>query len=189
MRKFLRGKPVPAPPQPQLPDGAGEPEELPQLPGKIAGRRDYFKLYFIPGLLILALLVGVFILAYGIGLDRGKRAANDERDAFYQERIARLVGNNPDSNATTTPGAKGALQALARVDQVQGDKLTLVLLNSGGTPTGVSLVILVDKSVQVYKTTEGQTTELHPGDNVLVNGNKVGDNYVARNIVILPPAG
>ncbi|NWJ96838.1 MAG: hypothetical protein HXX20_13725 [Chloroflexi bacterium] len=176
---------------PQLTDGSGNHEPLPEVTGAVVSRPDFLRQYLVPALLILAVLVGVFILAYSIGLDRGKRAANEERDSFYQERIARLTGGN-DTTTNATPGAKPAgngIQTFARVDKINGDRLTVVLLGPSDTPTGVSLVIVADKGMQVYKSAEGQVVEIHPGDNILITGDKTGDNYIARNILILPAAG
>jgi hypothetical protein len=179
-------------PPPQLTDGSDNLEPLPQLTGTVVPKRDYLRQYLLPSLLILALLVGVFILAYGIGLDRGKRTANDERDTFYQERIAHLTGASI-TTTNGTPGAKpavpGGVQTFARIDKIEGDRITVVLLGTGGTPTGISLVVVAGKSVLIYKSTEAQAVELHLGDNILITGDKTGDNYIARNILILPPTG
>ncbi len=205
-------------PKLHLPGDYGQPGTIPQLTGAVGPyepepaatpngpnrpwRKTFpFQQYIVPGLLLLALLVGVFILAYGIGSDRGKRAANDERDAFYQERIARLVAA---SGPTVTPGASitpgtpsGTLtagpnaattQTYARIDKIEGDRITVLLLGPNGLPTGVSLVVVTGKTSQVYKSSETQPTELRPGDNVVVNTEKNGDNYIVRTIIVLPVA-
>jgi len=170
-----------------------EPPRLPPSQPTISKQPFKLPILLIPGILMLVLMVGFFILAYGIGLDQGKRAANDEREAFYQERIARLGGVgaiSPEANGT--PGSRspgGAGQTFARVDKIEGDKVTVILLGPGGTPTGVNLVITLNKAAQVYKTSEAQPGELRPGDNILITGDKTGDNFVARNVVVLPPAG
>jgi hypothetical protein len=171
-------------------DPQEQPEEQPVVEGVIVRpvRRNGAQ-YLIPGILLVALIIGVFILAYGIGVDQGKRAANDERNAFYQERIARLVGSVPltaDPNAT--PGATtspNGVQTMARIDKIEGDRVTVILLNPNGAPTGVSLVVVLGRPVQVYKSSDSQVSELKPGDNVLINGDKVGDSYTARTITIL----
>jgi len=189
-----------------------QPEELPILPsgdphavphpviGEVVVqpvRKNNFTQFLIPGILLLMMLIGVFILAYGFGVDQGKRAANDERNAFYQDRIARLTGSAPlPPDASTTPGTPGTrpassgnVQTLARVDKVEGDRITVVLLGPNGAPSGVSLVIVLGKTLQVYKSTDSAVTELRPGDNILVTGDRNGANYTARTITVLPAAG
>ncbi len=145
--------------------------------------------FLVPGLLIISLMIGVFILAYGLGVDKGKRSANDERDSFYQDRIARLGGT---PNSLTTPGAGlvfGSNQVSARIDKIEGNKVTVILLSPNGAPSGVSLVVVIGTETQVFKSSNAQTGELHPGDNIILIGEKSGDTFTPRSIVILPPAG
>lgn len=164
--------------------------EIPVIQRAVKRRPPQVWPYLVPGLLLLSLLIGVFILGFGIGVDRGKRSANEDREAFYQDRLARL-GNS--TAASGNPGSlplagNGPVQLVARVDRLEGDKITALLLGPNGTPTGATLVFLLTKNVQVYKSFDLQPSELHPGDNIVFNGTKTGENFTPRFLVLLPPA-
>src|SRR6476659_1797977 len=97
--------------------------------------------YVIPAILILTLLVGVAIVAYSFGVTRGKGNSNSERDKFLEARAASW---NATATAQAVPLETTAAAIVpqnsynfsasvyARVDKVDGAKVTALLLSSGG---------------------------------------------------------
>ncbi len=164
--------------------GSEQDEGLPQLPGRVPieaylpPSRGIWP-YLVPTILVIVMMAGVFILAYGIGVDRGKRSANEEREAFYLDRIAHVTGS----------GDAGGNQLIARVDKIENGKVTAILLTPSGSPTGVSFTLTLGQPSQVYKSDDAQQSDLHTGDRIIFSGDKTGDSYTARTVLILPPAG
>ncbi|HEX2910206.1 MAG TPA: hypothetical protein VH186_05315 [Chloroflexia bacterium] len=158
----------------------------------------------VPLILVLALLIGVAILAYSFGVSQGKSSANSERDKFYESRAASWQGTataggsaaNPASG--TTPGAgnptgtgSGFTQGnstYGRVDSIDGDKVVVLVLNASGAPTGTSVVISVSKQTQVWRSVPSQNVDLKIGDTILFVGDRNNSgSFDARSILVLPP--
>ncbi len=157
--------------------------------------------YIIPAVLVLVLLVGVGIMAYSFGVSRGETNANAKRDAFIESRqrswdaTATALAANP--LPTAAPGATDPASAkvngytlgpstLGRVDKIEGDKITVLLLDDSGKPSGSSLIINRTRTTQVWKTVPTQAAELRIGDSVLFVGERNNDGFDARTIQILP---
>ncbi len=160
------------------------------------GRPSNLTQYIIPGILVLALLIGVAILSYSFGVSRGKGSANSQRDDFYISRqsswnaTATAESSNPanTANGSSTAGASLSLppSSYARVDKIEGDKVTMLLLNGAGQSTG-TLVVTITKQTLIWRGSPDQIVELKPGDGVLVSGQRVeGGGYEARTVIVLP---
>ena len=156
--------------------------------------------YVIPGILVLVLLIGVAIMAYSFGVNRGKSSANAERDRFIEVRqqswaaTATAASTNPvaspapgQTDAAIKPGGYTLGTAIfARVDKIEGDKITLLLLDENGKPSPNSLVVNRTKQTQVWRTVPNQPVELRPGDSVLLVAERTNDSFDARSIQVLP---
>ncbi len=154
--------------------------------------------FVIPAILVLTLLVGVGILAYSFGVSRGKGNSNSERDQFLEARAASW-------NATATAQAAGPVEATAvaivpqnsfnvntsvyaRVDKIDGAKVTVLLLNSAGQPSGNTATLnIIPNKTQVWRNIPNQTVQLAVGDTILFAGHPNGtDTYDTDSIVVLP---
>ena len=155
--------------------------------------------YVIPTILILTLLVGVAIIAYSFGVNRGKGNSNSERDKFLEARAASW---NATATAQVSIPAATTVAAIvpqnsfnvnssvyARVDKIDGAKITVLLLSSAGQPSGSSVVLNVTTNkTQIWRSVPGQPVELRVGDTVLFSGPPNGtDTYDAQSIIVLPP--
>lgn len=155
--------------------------------------------YVIPAILILTLLVGVAILAYSFGVSRGKGNSNSERDKFLEARAASwnatATAQSTDSAANATTAAivpqnsfNVASSVYARVDKIDGTKITVLLLSSAGQPSGSSATLNnIAGKTQIWKNVPSQPVELRVGDTVLFSGQANGtDTYDAQSIIVLP---
>lgn len=154
--------------------------------------------FVVPAILVLMLMVGVALLAFSLGVSRGRDNANAERDRFYEGRssswraAATVQAANPVATAdpNATPSVKSgynlANATLARIDKIDGEKLTVLLLDAAGQPGGPTLVVNITKQTQVWRNVPNQAAELKPGDAILFVGdrNDKGD-FDARNVVVL----
>lgn len=167
-------------------------------PTSYGGSPRTWSQYVIPGILVLTLLIGVAILAYSFGVSRGKGNSNSERDKFLEGRAASW-------NATATAQAAVPLSdtaaaaivpqnsfnvnasVYARVDKIEGAKVTVLLLSSAGQPSGSSTVLtLIPNKTQIWRNTPGQLVDLKVGDTVLFAGQPNGaGGYDAQSIVVL----
>jgi hypothetical protein len=151
-----------------------------------------------PAFLILPLVIGLIVLVafcyifYNIGVDKGRADANAERDAFYQNRVNQQFATpTPGTNASGTPSATGTPapvpNTLARVDKVEGNRLTLVLLGANGLPSGSTLVLTLGQGSQVWKNVSGTPADVNPGDSIVFSGerNNTDGSYDARSVVVL----
>lgn len=156
--------------------------------------------FVVPAILVLTLLIGVAILAYSFGVNRGKGNSNFERDQFLEARAASW-------NATATAQAPGAAgdattaaivpqnsfnvpaSVYARVDKIDGTKVSVLLLSSAGQPSGNTATLnIIPNKTQVWRNVPGQTVQLTIGDTILFAGKPNGANtYDADNIIVLPP--
>jgi hypothetical protein len=164
------------------------------LPGGASKPRwQQYLRYLLPIIIGVILIVAASYLFYNLGVDRGRNEANTERDAFYKDRINQILGTStPDPNATLTPGPTltpaTAPTTLAKVDRVEGNRLTLLLLGPNGTPSGSTLVLTLESGTQVWRSVNGTTSELVPGDSIVFSGerNSTDGSFSARSVVVLP---
>lgn len=174
-----------------LSDGSSPPPQL-----NYSNRRRGFGYFIVPMILVSALLIGVGILAYSFGITRGKASANAERDILYESR-QRSWNATATAQADTLPtrepgtgsrpGFNQGSSTYARIDKIEDDKITVLLLNTTGAPTGTTLVINLTQQAQIWRNAAGQPTDLKAGDSILFVGERnEGGNYDARNILILP---
>lgn len=166
-------------------------------PASLGGPRRSWTFYVIPAILVLTLVVGVAIVAYSFGVTRGKGNSNSERDKFLEARAASW---NATATAQVVPVETTAAAIVpqnsynvnasvyARVDKVDGAKVTALLLSSAGQPSGSSVTLnIIAGKTQIWKNVPTQAVELRPGDTILFSGQPNGtDTYDALNIVVLP---
>lgn len=153
-------------------------------------------------IVVLAVLLGVVAFtSYKLGVQRGIDVGNADRTAFYEQRIKELTNYGSSTGSTTsttpatntTPGAVPAISTgagtLARIDKIDGDKMTVLILDKTGLPTGVSLVISLNQQPPIWKSDRTDSAILAPGQNILFVGDtdKAG-NVTVRNVLILPAA-
>lgn len=153
-------------------------------------------------IVVLAVLLGVVAFtAYKLGVQRGLDVGNADRNAFYQQRLKDLTNYSSSGSATTsttpgaatTPGAVPAISTgqgtLARIDKIDGDKLTVLILDKTGLPTGVSLVISLNQQPSIWKSDRTDSAILAPGQNILFVGDtdRAG-NVTVRGVLVLPAA-
>ena len=187
-----------------LSDGMpGNPAPLPPvIPTPVKEQRPPFNYtqFIIPAILVLVLLIGVGILAYSFGVNRGESNANLQRDNFIQSRqlsweaTATADANNPiptaapDSTASTTASTGYTLGSAiyARVDKIDGDQISLLLLDQNGQPNGTNLTVNRTKQTQIWKVAPNQPIDLRPGDSVLFVSVRSGDTFNASSIQVLP---
>ncbi len=160
-------------------------------PSPFGGKPLRLTPFIVPAALVIALLIGVAILAYSLGVSRGRGTANLERDKFYEGRAASWVATATAQAAasSTTPGPKSgaSFPNYARIDKVEAEQVTVLLLNDSGTPTGTTLVIAIGPQTKVWRNVPTQTVELKPGDAILFAGERNDKgNFEARSIVVLP---
>jgi hypothetical protein len=149
-------------------------------------------------ILLFPLVIGLIVLVafcyifYNIGVDKGRTDANAERDAFYQNRINQQFATlTPAINGAGTPSPTGTPapipNTLARVDKVEGNRLTLVLLGANGLPSGSTLVLTLGQGSQVWKNVSGTPADVNPGDSIVFSGerNNADGSYDARSVVVL----
>lgn len=154
--------------------------------------------FVIPVILVLTLLLGVGILAYSFGVSRGKGNSNSERDQFLEARAASW-------NATATAQAGGPVgevttaaivpqnsfnvntSVYARVDKIDGAKISVLLLSSAGQPSGNTVTLnIIPNKTQVWRNIPNQTVQLSVGDTILFVGQPNGTNiYDADSIIVL----
>jgi hypothetical protein len=155
--------------------------------------------FVVPTILVLTLVIGVGILAYSFGVSRGKGNSNSERDQFLEARAASW-------NATATAQASGAsgggdttaaivpqnsfnvsTSVYARVDKIDGAKITVLLLSSAGQPSGNTVTLnIISGKTQVWRNVPSQTVQLTVGDTILFAGTLNGTNtYNADTVVVL----
>jgi hypothetical protein len=167
-------------------------------PNRYGGPSRSWGQFVIPGILVLTLLIGVAILAYSFGVSRGKGNSNLERDKFLEVRAASWNATATAQAAVPPAGASSPAivpqnsfninsSVYARVDKIEGAKVTVLLLTSDGQPSGSSTVLtLVPNKTQVWRNTPTQLVELRVGDTVLFAGQPNGaDGYDAQSIVVL----
>jgi len=188
--------------QPSLGGSAGPGPRQP-----MGGNLGIFRFRYILIIVAFAILLGVAAYgAYKIGVNKGIDVGNADRDLFYKQRIAELTNYGAATplpsgtpGSQTTPGATTATAnnpiitsgqgTLARVDKVEGDKMTVLLLDSKtGAPNGVSLIISLSQQPTVWKSDRTDSTALAPGQNILFVGESSGNNgtYTVRGVLILP---
>jgi hypothetical protein len=156
------------------------------------------------GVAALLIVVAIAYLAYNIGVGQGRSAANDERDAFYRARAGQLSGFG--ATGTVTPATDSARSGptvsggnertqdnlFARIEKVEGDKITLTMLGANGLPNGQTLVLSLSKDAQLYQTNSlaVQADSLRSGDNILlaIAKDSSGANVI-QMIIILPATG
>ena len=163
-------------------------------PAPFGGKSRPLTQYILPAALVVILLIGVAILAYSFGVSRGRNAANNERDQFYEGRAASWVATataQASAGATPAGGAKPgntfANSTYGRVDKVDSDQVTVLLLNDSGSPTGTNLVITVGPQTKVWRNVPNQPAELKPGDTILFTGERNDKGlFDARSVLILP---
>lgn len=173
-------------------------EDPARRPTAFGGSSRPFVRYVIPGILVLTLLVGVGIIAYSVGVSRGKGNSNSERDQFLEARAASW-------NATATAQAAGSVgeattaaivpqnsfnvstSVYARVDKIDGAKISILLLSSAGQPSGNTATLnIIPNKTQVWRNVPSQTVQLSVGDTILFAGKPNGtNNYDADTIVVL----
>ena len=155
--------------------------------------------YAIPTILVLTLLVGVAILAYSFGVTRGKGNSNSERDKFLEARAASWNATATAQSVPTDTTAAAIVPqnsfnvnstVYARVDKIDGTKVTVLLLSSAGQPSGSSVTLnIVAGRTQIWKNVPTQAVQLQAGDTILFSGQPNGtDTYDALNIVVLAPS-
>ena len=185
----------------------GEPGPGPRRP--LGSGLGNFRFRYVLIIVAFAFLLGVVAYgAYKIGVNQGVEVGNADRDLLYKQRIAELTNYGaatPAASGTpgtqTTPGATTTASSnpvitsgqgtLARIDKVEGDKMTVLLLDSKtGAPNGVSLVISLSQQPTVWKSDRTDSTALAPGQNILFVGESNGNNgtYTVRGVLILPLA-
>lgn len=182
-----------------------EPLSLPSptpLPPSNSGRRQ--GRWLIAGVACLLIVVAIAYLTYNIGLGQGRSTANEERDAFYRSRAGQLGGFGATGTITaTTTGSplvpsvtagsgRGQDNVFARIDKVEGDKLTLAMLGANGLPNGQTMVLTLGKDAQLYQTSSIATQQdsLRSGDNILLAvGKDSNGTSIIQMIIILPATG
>jgi hypothetical protein len=182
----------------RLPDGKKN------LTSSKSGDLPPLKLLLVPGIVALLVLVASIILAYSLGYGQGRDSANNERDKFYQERITQLAGFGASTPTvlpvgSTTPQPIDAItptpqpvisrqnSLFARIDKIEGEQITLLLLGPTGVPTGQVLTISVGKEIRLYQANPSAIANLKPGDNVLLSTLQEGNNPLqVQNVVVLP---
>ena len=166
-----------------------------------AGANRSWGYYIVPAILLLALLVGVSILAYSFGVTRGKGNSNSERDKFLEARAASWNATAtaqaaPATDATPVPivpqnSFNVSTSVYARVDKIDGAKVTVLLLSSAGQPSGSTATLnVIAGKTQVWRNVPTQAVQLQVGDTILFSGQSTGsDTYDAQSIIILPANG
>ena len=167
----------------------------------LGGPGNPFMRYVVPAILVLTLLIGVGILAYSFGVSRGKGNSNSERDQFLEARAASwnatataqasgVAGEGaPTTAAAIVPQNSFNLKAsvYARVDKIDGAKITVLLLSSAGQPSGNTVILnVIPNKTQVWRNVPSQAVQLTVGDTILFAGTPNGtDTYDADTIVVL----
>lgn len=166
-----------------------------QNPAPFSGKPRRLSDFVVPLALVLVMMLGVGILAFSLGINRGKATANSERDRFYEGRAASWIATATAqaANPNLTPGngskpsAGFANATYGRVDRFEGEQVTILLLNESGSPTGTSLVITVNPQTKVWRNTPNQTASLKPGDTILFTGERNDrGTFEAKSVLILP---
>jgi|GEM_PF-2059887 len=164
------------------------------LPGG-APLQNRFRPYLLPVVIGLIILVALLYLFYNMGVDKGRKEANDERDSFYQARIAQLVAS-PSPGTTVTPAVSSTTRpnsttttSIARVDKVEGTKLTLQLVSPSGVPTGSTLILTLGANSLIWKSVNSLPGELKVGDSVVfvADRDNADGSLDTRSVIILPP--
>ncbi len=164
------------------------------LPGG-APLQNRLRPYLLPIVIGLIILVAVLYIFYNLGVDKGRSDANTERDSFYQARIAQLVtsptpgpNGTPATSSTARPNST-TTSSIARVDKIEGNKLTLQLVSPSGAPTGSTLILTLGANSLIWKSVNSQPGELKTGDNVVFVADKdnADGSLDTRSVIILPP--
>lgn len=162
-------------------------------------KRSFLEQFWLPLVLVAVLVIGVGLITFSVGVSRGRDQANAQRDTFYIDRYkswaaeATVKATNPstpsDSITGTSPNSfVFSAGILGRVDKIEGDKVTVLVLDKNGAPTGTSLVATLVPTTKVWRSVPEQTAEMRPGDSVLLAGTRTeSGNYEARSILVLPP--
>lgn len=168
-------------------------------PAPSGGKPPRMSQYIIPAVLVLALIVGVGILAFSFGSSRGKSQANAERDRFYESRASSWQATAtaqaanplaPGQAPGATSGFNFAGATYARIDRVEGEKVTVLLLNAAGQPTGTTLVLTLSRQVQIWRSIPSQPAEMRAGDSILFVGQRSSADsaiYEVNSVLVLPP--
>jgi hypothetical protein len=170
-----------------------------------SGDMPSLKPLIVPGIVALIVLIASILLAYSLGYGQGRDSANQQRDSFYRERITELAGfgastPTPPPVNTLTPQPIDAPSPtpnvpvisrqdslFARIDKIEGEQLTLLLLGPTGIPTGQVLVINIGREIRLYQSSNTVIANLKPGDNVLLSTTREGTNPPqVQNLVVLP---
>lgn len=163
-------------------------------------RRSFVEKYWLPLLMVIVLLIGVGLITFSVGMNRGRDQANAQRDSFYIDRYRAWTGEatvkavNPAAPGVETVSGVSANTfvfsggLLGRVDKIEGDKVTVLLLDKNGGATGSNLVATLVPATKIWRSVPDQSADMRPGDSILLSGvrNESG-NYEARSILILPP--
>jgi hypothetical protein len=175
------------------------------LPTYKSGDLPSLKPLIVPGIVALIVLVASILLAYSLGYGQGRDTANQERDNFYRGRITELAGfgastptpqpvntltPQPIDAPSPTPSAPPVSKQdsiFARIDKIEGEQLTLLLLGPTGIPTGQVLVLNIGKEIRLYQSSTTVVANLKPGDNILLSTIREGTNPPqVQNLVVLP---
>ena len=163
------------------------------------GGGQFWMRFVIPTILVLTLVIGVGILAYSFGVSRGKGNSNSERDQFLEARAAAwnatatAQSSGTGSGETTTAAIvpqnsfNVSTSIYARVDKIDGAKITVLLLSSAGQPSGNTATLnIISGKTQVCRNVPSQTVQLTVGDTILFAGTPNGTNtYDADTVVVL----
>ncbi len=134
-------------------------------------------------IVIVAIVLAVGIAAgsfYG-GMAYERTQANSVRNAFLRSRGLSANGNG-SANGQGSNGARGFFGGgvTGQVKSLNGNTLQI------STAQNVTTVTLSSSTV-IDKTTAGATTDLQPGDRVLVTGSRDSSgNVTATQVLILP---
>ncbi len=143
--------------------------------------------------LVVGLVIGLIIAggAYIMGMNAGQAQAQDQTAQFFRSRGA-------DPNATgagagtgaggfagagfagrgAAGGAGGAGGTIGTISKVDGNTLTVTAPNQG------DVTVSLPTDIQITKTVTGTVSDLRPGTQVLIRGQRSGNNVTATNIQI-----
>ena len=145
--------------------------------------------------LVVGLVIGLIIAggAYIMGMNAGQAQAQDQTAQFFRSRgadpNATGAGGGPGAGAGAfagggsagrgaAGGGGGAGATIGTVSKVDGNTLTVTAPNQG------DVTVSLPTDIQITKTVTGTVSDLKPGTQVLIRGQRSGTNVAATNIQI-----
>ena len=150
---------------------------------------------FIMLLAAVVVLGGVIGGAFAGGMVIGKNQGREEADQDLQNRLAQMTsrfGQGGTQQGTPEPGSEqpggmggllGKGGTVGTVEKVEGNVITL------NTREGAVHVLIADDT-SIQKMGEGTLSDISPGENITVSGERKEDGSIeATNIFITPSFG